>query len=68
MSILRTSSLCPNGASHAILKSRRKGLPEQVLHSVFFVSPLHCGACDERYFRARFVTPPHASKHHPHAA
>jgi hypothetical protein len=67
MSILKKSSLCPNCASHAIFKSRRKGLIERVLHSVFFISPFRCGACDERYFRARLLTPPHADKHHPHA-
>jgi hypothetical protein len=58
MSILSKSSLCPNCASHAIYTSRRKGLLEHILHTVFFVSPFRCGACDLRYFRFRFSAPP----------
>ena len=63
MSILSESSLCPNCTSHAIFKSRRKGLFERILHTVFFISPLRCGACDQRFFRVRFRTRPHANKH-----
>jgi hypothetical protein len=65
MSILSKSFLCPSCASHAIYKSRRKGLVERILHAVFFVTPFRCGACDERYFRLRFLTPPRANNHHP---
>jgi hypothetical protein len=53
MSILSKSSVCPNCASHTIHRSRRKGLLEQVLHSVLFITPYRCGYCDERYFRFR---------------
>src|SRR5271167_373492 len=65
MSILSKSSLCPSCRSHAIYRSRRKGLLERIFHTVFFVSPFRCGACDKRYFRVRFRTPPHAISHSP---
>jgi hypothetical protein len=68
MSIFSKSSLCPNCASCANHKSRRKGLLEQILHSVFFVSPLRCEVCDERYFHVRFLTPRSVHKHQSHAA
>jgi hypothetical protein len=68
MWIFNKSFLCPSCGSHGIYKSRRKGLIEHVLHTVFFVSPLRCGACDQRYFRPRFLTPPHADKHQPRTA
>ena len=55
MTIFRKSSLCPNCASGAIHRSRRKGFLEQILHSMFFVSPYRCGACDQRYFRWRLA-------------
>jgi hypothetical protein len=58
MTIFNKSSVCPNCASTAIYKSRRKGLLEQLLHSLLFVSPYRCGACDQRYFRFRFSAPP----------
>jgi hypothetical protein len=66
MSILRKSSLCPNCASHAMYRSKRKGLLEQILHSVLFVSPYRCKRCDQRYFRLRLPVH-HAEKspHHP---
>jgi hypothetical protein len=67
MSILDKPSGCPNCASQGHYKSRRKGLLEHILHTVFFISPFRCTACDERYFRFRFLTPPHANKQHPHA-
>jgi DNA-directed RNA polymerase subunit RPC12/RpoP len=68
MSIFDKSSLCPNCGSHAIFKSRRKGFLENVLNKIFFISPFRCGACDLRFFLPRRLTPPHANKHHPHAA
>jgi hypothetical protein len=67
MSILSKSSLCPNCANAATHRARRRGLLEHILHVVFFVSPLRCEVCDERYFRVRFLTAPSAHKHH-HAA
>ena len=67
MPISHKSSLCPKCASHAIHRSRRKGLLEQILHSVLFVSPYRCNACDERYFRFRL--PVHTAEKPPrHAA
>jgi predicted Zn-ribbon and HTH transcriptional regulator len=66
MSIFNKTSLCPNCASHAIHRSRRKGLLERVLHSVLFVSPYRCNACDERYFRLRL--PVHSVEKPPHHA
>jgi len=66
MSIFNQSSVCPNCGSHRHYKSRRKGLLEYILHTVFFVSPFRCTACDERYFRFRFLTQPHAHKQHHH--
>jgi hypothetical protein len=68
MSIFGRSSLCPNCASTVTHRSRRKGLLEQILHAVFFVSPFRCEACYKRYFRVRFLTRPSAHKRHPHAA
>jgi transposase-like protein len=68
MSILSRSSVCPNCASAATHRSRRKGYLEQILHTVFFVSPFRCADCYERYFRVRFLTRPSAHKHHPHTA
>lgn len=62
------SPICPSCGSHGYYKSRRKGLLEHILHTVFFVSPFRCMVCDKRYFRVRFLTPAHANKHHPHAA
>ena len=59
---------CPNCASTATHKSRREGLLEVILHTVFFVSPFRCEDCYERYFRVRFLTPPSVHKRHPHAA
>jgi hypothetical protein len=53
MAIFDKSSFCPNCASPAIHRSRRKGLLEQILHSVLFISPYRCKTCDERYFRFR---------------
>ena len=67
-SIFSKSSLCPNCASAVTHRSRRKGFLEQILHTVFFVSPFRCEACYERYFRVRFLIRPSAHKHHPHAA
>jgi hypothetical protein len=66
MSTFYKSSVCPSCASHEYYKSRRKGLLEHILHALFFVSPFRCTACDERYFRFRFLTPPHANKQHHH--
>jgi hypothetical protein len=67
MWILSRPSVCPNCASTVTHRARRKGFLEQILHLVFFVSPLRCEVCDERYFRVRFLTAPSAHKHH-HAA
>jgi hypothetical protein len=68
MSILSKSSLCPNCANAATHRARRRGLLEHILHVVFFVSPLRCEVCDERYFRVRFLTPRSVHKHRSHAA
>jgi hypothetical protein len=67
MWILSKPSVCPNCANTVTHRARRKGFLEQILHVVFFVSPLRCEFCDERYFRVRFLTAPSAHKHH-HAA
>ena len=67
MTILSKSSLCPSCGSHGIYKSRRKGLFEHILYTVFFFGPFRCGACDLRYFRSRLSVPP-AEKPHHHAA
>lgn len=67
MSIFDKSSLCPNCDSHAIYTSRRRGLLERILHTVFFVSPYRCGACDLRYFRFRPSAPPVDKPRHHHA-
>jgi len=67
MWILSKPSVCPNCANTVTHRARRKGFLEQILHVVFFVSPLRCEVCDERYFRVRFLTAPSAHKHH-HAA
>ena len=56
---------CPNCASTATHKSRRSGFFEQILHTVFFVSPFRCEVCYERYFRVRFLTPPSVHRLHP---
>jgi transposase-like protein len=53
MSILNKSSLCPQCASASIRRSRKSGILEQVLHSVLFISPYRCNACDKRYYRLR---------------
>jgi hypothetical protein len=67
MSILNKSSLCPNCGSAATTRSRKNGLLEQILHSVFFLTPFRCNACDERYFRFR-MTAPAAEKSSRHTA
>jgi hypothetical protein len=67
MSMLNKSSLCPNCASAAIRRSRRKGFLEQMLHAVLFISPYRCSACDKRYFRFRLPVHP-AEKPPRHAA
>jgi hypothetical protein len=61
---LRRSFPCPNCASTTTHKSRREGLLEAILHTVFFVSPFRCEVCYERYFRVRFLTPPSVHRHH----
>jgi hypothetical protein len=61
-------SACPKCASPLNHKSRRKGVLEQILHTVFFISPLRCEVCDERYFRVRFPTARSVHKHDSHAA
>jgi hypothetical protein len=66
MSIFNKSSLCPNCASAATHRSKRKGLLEQMLHAVFFISPYRCNACDERYFRWRL--PVHSAEKPQHHA
>jgi hypothetical protein len=66
MTILRKSSVCPNCASLAIHRSKRKGLLEHVLHSALFITPYRCGSCDQRYFRFRFSSL-RANKQHHHA-
>jgi hypothetical protein len=66
MLILSKSTDCPKCASPLNHKSRRKGVLEQILHTVFFISPLRCEVCDERYFHIRFLTQS-VRKHH-HAA
>jgi hypothetical protein len=48
--ILINSSLCPNCASKAIHRSKRKGLLERILYTALFISPYRCDACDERFF------------------
>lgn len=66
MLILSKSHVCPNCGSHQYYKSRRKGLWEQFLHSVFSISPFRCTQCDERYFGSRH--PQHSvenQRHHP---
>jgi hypothetical protein len=55
MLIFSKPFLCPNCASTATHRSRRKGFFEQILHTIFFVSPLRCEVCDERFFRVRFL-------------
>jgi hypothetical protein len=62
---LSRSFPCPNCASTATHNSRREGLLEAILHTVFFVSPFRCEVCYERYFRVRFLTPPSVQRHHP---
>ncbi len=67
MRILTKSILCPSCASHAIRRSRRKGLLERTLLAAFFVNPYRCESCDERYYRLRL--PVHPQEKHPrHAA
>jgi hypothetical protein len=68
MTILNKSSLCPNCASHTYHRTRRKGLLERILHSVFFISPYRCNTCDERYFRFRLPVHPAEKPPHHHAA
>jgi hypothetical protein len=67
MAILHKSLLCPNCASSAIRKSRRKGLLERILYATVFITPYRCEACDERYFRLRFPIS-QGEKHPRHAA
>jgi predicted RNA-binding Zn-ribbon protein involved in translation (DUF1610 family) len=67
MRILTKSSLCPNCASHAIRRSRKKGLLERTLLAALFVNPYRCESCDQRYFRWRLPVDPH-EKHPRHAA
>jgi hypothetical protein len=67
MTIFNKSSVCPNCASPAIHRSRRKGLLESLLHTVLFISPYRCAACDVRHFRFRFLAP-HMNKPRHHAA
>ena len=55
---LNRSSKCPNCGSHQYYKSRRRGLWEHILHSIFSLSPLRCTNCDERYFRFRRARAP----------
>jgi hypothetical protein len=62
------SSACPKCASPLNHKSRRKGVVEQILHTVFFISPLRCEVCDERYFRVRLPAARSVHKHDSHAA
>src|SRR5882762_11856294 len=57
MTIFKKSSVCPNCASHAIYRSRRKGLLEHILHSALFITPYRCGSCDERHVRFRLSSP-----------
>src|SRR3979490_1969822 len=45
---------CPDCGSSSVHRSRRKGFGEHILHTVFFISPFRCRACDSRYFRFRF--------------
>lgn len=42
MSVLNRSFLCRNCSSHAMYRSKRKGLLEHILHSVLFISPYRC--------------------------
>jgi predicted Zn-ribbon and HTH transcriptional regulator len=67
MAIFHKSSFCPNCKSGEIHRSRRRGLLENILHAVFFVSPYRCKTCDERYFRFRLPISPEAKPPH-HAA
>jgi predicted Zn-ribbon and HTH transcriptional regulator len=67
MTIFGKPSFCPNCASAEIHRSRRKGLLEQILHTIFLISPYRCKACDERYFRLRVAAAP-AEKPRRHAA
>ena len=57
VTIFKKSLVCPNCASPAIHRSRRKGLLERALHSALFITPFRCGSCDERHFRFRFSSP-----------
>jgi hypothetical protein len=41
MTIFKKSSVCPNCDSHAIYRSRRKGLLEHILHSALFITQHH---------------------------
>jgi DNA-directed RNA polymerase subunit RPC12/RpoP len=66
MSIFSKSHVCPNCGSQQYYKSRRKGLWEHVLHTVFFISPYRCAQCDERYFRSRH--PEHTIENRRHHA
>jgi hypothetical protein len=67
MSILHRSSHCPNCASRAIRRSRKKGLLERTLLAALFVNPYRCETCDERYYRLRLPVHP-VEKHPRHAA
>ncbi len=47
--------ICPNCGSDRIRRSIRKGAEDWIHHHLLFKNPYHCGACDERFFRSRFV-------------
>ena len=45
---------CPSCASHLVHQSRRKGLLEKSLLTVFFARPFRCERCDARFFSLSF--------------
>jgi hypothetical protein len=53
--------VCPSCASPAIHRSRRNGLVDFFLHSLFFMSPYRCEDCDLRHLRFRHTHSSHKS-------
>ena len=53
----RRFPVCPNCANASIYRSRRNGTVEFLLHTLLFMSPYRCKACDVRHFRFRLARP-----------
>jgi len=53
---------CPSCGSSEVSRSKRKGLLELALNSIFNIKPYRCLKCDYRHFRLRPDTG-HAHRH-----